>query len=231
MTENEAQLKQQFTQARGRIGRLASTLVGDDAAEQAVNDAEIQFSQMLPSIAYRDNPNHPHAGDLFSCAINLALFLAIKDQGIDEHQFGRAMIRGITKALAAQKDSAHQSESTGPSSAEAFVESLRESERSAKPGEFVYEYLPDESNEATGDWAFNIKTCAICHHFGKYDAMDLVPYMCASDDVVSDAQGRGLARNGTIALGAHHCDFRFKAGGEPNRVADQYPERIHLQDL
>ena len=41
MTENEAQLKQQFAQARGRIGRLATTLVGEDAAKKAVDDAEI----------------------------------------------------------------------------------------------------------------------------------------------------------------------------------------------
>ncbi len=74
----------------------------------------------------------------------------------------------------------------------------------------------------------NIKSCAICHAFSKYDAMDLVPYMCASDDVVSDRGGQGLRRNGTIALGRHECDFRYERGGEPLRVAEQYPERIRI---
>ena len=72
----------------------------------------------------------------------------------------------------------------------------------------------------------NIKSCAICHAFSKYDAMDLVPYMCAMDDVASEIGDLGLRRTGTIALGATHCDFRYERGREPLRLADQYPERI-----
>ena len=33
-----------------------------------------------------------------------------------------------------------------------------------------------------------------------------------------------------LALGAGSCDFRFKAGGEPLRVAELYPDRIRLAD-
>ena len=56
----------------------------------------------------------------------------------------------------------------------------------------------------------------------------MVPYMCSFDDVVSDAGDQGLRRTGTIALGASHCDFRFRQGGKPRRLAEQYPERIQL---
>lgn len=79
------------------------------------------------------------------------------------------------------------------------------------------------------DRGMNITSCAICHLFGKRGAMELVPYMCAFDDVVSDAGGQGLRRTGTIALGATHCDFRFRDGGEPLRLAEQYPDRIRLK--
>ena len=237
LPENEAKMKLAFDEARPRLGRLANELVDPGPAAIAIDQAEVEFAAMLPGIAYRDHPDHPHAADLFACAINLALFLALKNQGVDEHQFGRAMLLRIEKALAGQhqrptisKDSTENSETNRAAAAKQFVETLKESERSAKPGEFVYEYLADESNPETGDWAFNIKSCAICHHFQKYDAMGLVPYMCASDDVVSDAQGRGLARTGTIALGASHCDFRYQAGGKPNPVADQYPDKIRLLD-
>lgn len=74
----------------------------------------------------------------------------------------------------------------------------------------------------------NIKSCAICHLFSQHDAMDLVPYMCASDDVISDKSGQGLMRSGTIALGASHCDFRFKKDGEGRALSGQYPEKIKL---
>ena len=79
------------------------------------------------------------------------------------------------------------------------------------------------------DWGMNVKSCAICSSFSKYDAMDLVPYMCASDDVMSDQGEQGLRRTGTIAVGAHQCDFRYKSGGEPQHIAEEYPERIRLK--
>jgi len=75
----------------------------------------------------------------------------------------------------------------------------------------------------------NVKSCAICSMFSKYDAMDLVPYMCASDDVESDRDGQGLRRNGTIATGARRCDFRYKRGGEPQRIAEQHPDQIQME--
>ena len=78
------------------------------------------------------------------------------------------------------------------------------------------------------DWGMNVKSCAICHSFSKYDAMDLVPYMCATDDVMSDKGKQGLRRTGSIAVGAHQCDFRYKRGGEPGHLSKQYPHKIQV---
>ena len=74
----------------------------------------------------------------------------------------------------------------------------------------------------------NIKSCGICHQYAKYDAMDLVPYMCATDDVESDKSNLGLRRTGSIAVGAHLCDFRYKRGAEPQRLATQHPDKIRV---
>ena len=232
-TENLEEIKAFFVRDRGRLERLATELVGPDAASSAVDAAESEFIDMLSDIAYRENPDHQHAGDLFGSAMNLALFLVVRDQGIDAHRFGAAMIERINKALAAlrSKRSRAEPKQPDPGAAQTFIDAMQESQTSATPGEFVYEYLPDESNRDTGDWAFNIKSCAICHHFRKYDAMDLVPYMCASDDVMSDSQGRGLVRTGTIALGSKHCDFRYQKGGTPKAVADLYPDRIRVRPV
>ena len=110
----------------------------------------------------------------------------------------------------------------------AFVASAEASQRDAVPGEYVFEaFLGDRKDF---DWAMNVKSCAICHAFSKYDATDLVPYFCAADDVISDQAHQGLRRTGTIALGAHQCDFRYKRGGEPRRLATQYPDRIRVAE-
>lgn len=61
--------------------------------------------------------------------------------------------------------------------------------------------------------------------------MSLVPYFCAVDDVMSDKGNQGLRRTGSLALGASHCDFRYWRGGQPNRLAEQYPEQIRFVQI
>ena len=102
-----------------------------------------------------------------------------------------------------------------------------ESQREAGVGEFVFEI---DTDDAGVDYAMNIKSCAICHQFSKFGAMELVPYMCAADDVFSVRGDQGLQRTGTIALGAHRCDFRYRRGGEGRPLANAYPENIRILD-
>ncbi|MCZ6616861.1 MAG: L-2-amino-thiazoline-4-carboxylic acid hydrolase, partial [Gammaproteobacteria bacterium] len=91
-----------------------------------------------------------------------------------------------------------------------------------------YTFLLVYGDRETYDWGMNVKSCGICYQFSKYDAMDLVPYMCATDDVMSDLGHQGLRRTGTIAVGAHQCDFRYQRKGEPGHLADKYPDRIRI---
>lgn len=198
---------------------LARAFVDDP--EVVVKDAEERFDAMVPTMAYVDSPNHPMAGALFECSALLALQLALAERGVDVHEFGSAMLDGMATAM-----STSEPEERTPEMLRAFIEAAAASQRDPQPGQFVFELLRgDESS----DWGMNITSCAICHQFSKHDAMDLVPYMCACDDVVSDARGQGLRRTGTIALGAHQCDFRYQQGGTPVRVAEQYPERIRIR--
>jgi hypothetical protein len=96
--------------------------------------------------------------------------------------------------------------------------SARASQENPQADEFVWEIV----EEPGSDLALNIQSCAVCAAYAKHDAMDAVPYVCALDDVMSDALGLGLRRTGTRALGADACDFRYEPGGEPLRLRDQY---------
>jgi hypothetical protein len=97
-----------------------------------------------------------------------------------------------------------------------------------QPGAFEFDVR--WIDESTGHWAMEMSRCGICQLFGQFDALDLVPYMCATDDVMSSAQGQGLRRTGTIALGSLHCDFDYRSGRPTSPVADLFPERIRLLD-
>ena len=221
--ENEQSVRTVFEQSKPYNMRIVKEFVED--ADSLMEDAATIFDDMIPEMAYVDSPQAPMASSLFGCSASLAVYLALQKRGVDAHAFGSVMLKRMTAAPAPEPQEQADDGATPRERFAKFIEAGEASQRDAAPGEFVFEaFLGD----ARGEWGMNVKSCAICHAFSKYDAMDLVPYMCAYDDVVSDRGSQGLRRHGTIALGRHECDFRYEHGGEPLRVAEQYPERIQL---
>ena len=221
--DNEQRVKEFFGLIRPMYARLVATLVDD--AETVMAEAEKLFTDMIPDMAYVDQPEHPMANSVFGCSAALAVFLVLRKLDVSEHAFGRAMLDALAKRPApAPPDDEQAMQDTF----DRMAKTADASQRNAKPGEFIFEVYRGDGG--THDWGMNIKSCAICHAFARHDAMSLVPYMCASDDVMSDAGNQGLRRTGTIAVGAHQCDFVYQRGGEPLHLADLYPERIRVVD-
>ena len=213
-----------FTQAHVRLTRLAGRFVSD--VDAVIAEASAIFDEMLPGLAYLDKPEHPLASALFTCSVNLSLYLALKQRGVSVHAFGSAMLTGLTRApipVPQESDEALRER------LKHFAALAEASQSNAAPGEDVVEFVSGEN--AKFEWGYNVKSCAICHQAAKYDAMDLVPYFCAVDDVMSDKGNQGLRRTGSLAVGALHCDFRFTRGGEPHRLVEQYPEQIRFVQI
>jgi hypothetical protein len=223
----EEVVREVFAGAEEPFKHLAARFI--DGAETAVEEAREIFERMIPGMAYIDRPRHPMASSVFGCAANLALYLALKERGVDAHGFGVAMLQGMATGREREPAPAQPADDRPVQERFAgFLEAANESQSEAESGEFVFEaFLGDRKDS---DWGMNVKSCAICSLFAQHDAMDLVPYMCATDDVESDLDSQGLRRSGTIALGASQCDFRYKRGGEPLRLIEQYPEQIRSAD-
>ncbi len=213
-----------FNQANVRLTRLAGRFVSD--VDAVIAEASAIFDEMLPVMAYIDKPQHPLASALFICSVNLSLYLALKQRGVDVHAFGSAMLTGLTRAPIRVPQ---ETDEMLRERLKQFPLIAEASQTSAAPGEDVVEFVSGEG--ADFEWGYNVKSCAICHAAAKYDAMDLVPYFCAVDDVMSDKGNQGLRRTGSLAVGASHCDFRYTRGGEPQRLAAQYPERIRFVQI
>ena len=226
MGDNEEFVRGFFRRNEARSRALAAVFVGD--VDEVMEDAAAHFERMLPGMAYVDAPRKALARDLFGCSVLLALYLALSERGVDVHDFGRQVIEGMSAGGPAPAVNAPARDTRSP--VERFREFIAAGEASreeAKPGEFVFEAFFGDGEET--DWGMTVQSCAICHAFGKHDAMELVPYMCATDDVMSDRQGQGLRRTGTLALGVQSCDFRYKPGGEPKHIAVLHPTRIRLK--
>jgi hypothetical protein len=222
--KREQHVKSIFSSRRKYNSRMVAALVDD--VEAVMDEASLQFDEMIRDMAYVDSPEKPMALSLFACNVILSVYLPLKTRGVDVHQFGRMVIekmKQIPNKSSGEEDS--QTSSVPPDFA-GFIKGGQESSEHPVEGEFVFEAFRGEEDDF--DWGMNISSCAICHSFAKYDAMDLVPYMCATDDVMSDMGHQGLRRTGSIAVGAHHCDFIYDANGEASRIAGLYPDKIRL---
>lgn len=209
-----------FTPAQMRLARLASRFFED--AQAVVAEAEVIFDAMLPTMAYVEKTDHPLASALFICNVNLSLYLALKQRGVDVHVFGDALLNGLRRAPIPPQP--ELSEEAKQMQLAQFLQAAQASQTNPQSGEDVFEVVEGEDF----DWGYNVKSCALCHSASQHNAMEVVPYMCAVDDVISDKHNQGLRRTGSIALGASHCDFRYQHGGHPRRLAEQYPELIRI---
>jgi hypothetical protein len=162
---------------------------------------------LMDRLAYLDTPGRTLAGALFFSAVHLAVWLALREEGVDVHDFGAAIL-------------SHRDE-LPPVIDEDAVEKNWFEASGRHSGEFKVEIVRDEDYYM----GYDITACAECSLYAQYDAMDLMPYMCASDDY-DQSQPPGLRRTGTIALGHDHCDFRFRRDDRPPTLAELYPDRI-----
>lgn len=194
-----------------------------ESPDVIVAEARSAFIELEPDIPYLDNPLHTMAEAVLFSAVGLAFLKPIRSRDYDPHSVGRA-IYAFSKKF---NESATSSKDASRSDS-ARNKSKREADESRQLNDnkiFVWETVDAKDEEASG---YNVTSCAICHLYGTYDAIDLVPYMCAGDDLVSDAYDQGLRRNGTIALGAQSCDFRFHYGQPGEPLAARFPDAIKL---
>ncbi len=221
--DNERFVRSVFEQARPWQIAMVANLVDD--ADAVMAEAAAIFDEMILNMAYVDKPRDPMATNVFGCAAEIAVYVAASKRGVDVHEFGNALLIARTnmppQELEGPKDSRPMQERFAE-----FIATGETSQTREDTGEFVFEAFLGDRQEF--DWGMNITSCGVCYLAAQHDATELVPYMCATDDIVSDRDGQGLRRTGAIAVGSRQCDFRFKRGGEPQPLSAQYPDLIRI---
>ncbi len=223
--ENEQQVRGYFDRSHSYFSAVVEQLTDD--VDAVMEEASAFFDDMIQDMAYVDSPDKAMADSLFASSVLLALYLPLKSRGVDVHEFGNRVIAKMSEPPrpSSKKRNAAPVQSM-PDDFDKFIRQGKLSQESGATGEFVFDAFRGHGDDYK--WGMNITSCAICHAFSKYDAMDLVPYMCATDDVVSDKGNHGLRRSGSIGVGARHCDFIYQDGAEAVHIAGLYPDKIRL---
>ncbi len=80
----------------------------------------------------------------------------------------------------------------------------------SNPDGFIANIITDKKETMGLGYGIDILECGICKLFKKHNYQEYSSILCEVDHITSDLAGLKLVRNGTIALGAKKCDFRWE---------------------
>jgi len=82
--------------------------------------------------------------------------------------------------------------------------------KNSNPGGFIANIITDKQETLGLGYGVDIIECGICKLFKKHNYQKYSSILCEVDAITAELAGLKLIRNGTIALGAKKCDFRWK---------------------
>jgi len=80
----------------------------------------------------------------------------------------------------------------------------------SNPDGFIANIITDKRETLGLGYGVDILECGICKLFNKHNYQKYASILCEVDALTSSLAGLKLVRNGTIALGAKKCDFRWE---------------------
>lgn len=78
------------------------------------------------------------------------------------------------------------------------------------PDGFSVRIITDKKETHQLGFGIDILECGICKLYSKHQGSEFAKILCEVDEITSELAGLKLIRKGTIAMGAHKCDFRFQ---------------------
>jgi len=190
--------------------------VDSDAVDTVIGEARNEYERLIPEIPYIGEKNIFMRHLLFASQ-GLALYRTLRKRNMTVEEIGKIlctmvelhayrmpwMLRKIVGRLM-----------FSGLMIEKYKKTAEGSRKREFPGNWVCTFV---QGDGTGfDYGFDIHECGLLKFFRAQGAEDVVPYLCATDYIVSRAIGEGLMRTMNLARGGDKCDFRFRRKGEEN---------------
>jgi hypothetical protein len=192
---------------------------GEEAADAILAEAAVEFERLIPEIPYIGGKDNPLTDTLEQMISMLALYRALKERGSTVEEVGELIVwmaRRWTEQFPAFARSTIGRLYMSRFWRRRMARRAAVSQQRQYAGNFVYEVV--EGDGETFEWGIDYVECGVVKFFEQQAADELTPTMCQLDFFLFQALGLNLARQGTIAQGCTHCDFRFsKASTSPYR--------------
>ena len=187
---------------------------GKTATVEIIDETRREFEALIPRIPDVGD-KEPFTRFLISTAQYLVLYRAMQNHGLSLEEAGQ-LLYTITDRIYSNYPRFLLLFLSDSVFSDKIIQKVREgaeeSQRQEYPGDYVFSFV--EGDGVDFDYGVDYTECGACKFLEAEGALELAPYVCASDVIFSDKLGWGLRRTMTIAEGYSKCDFRFKKGGK-----------------
>lgn len=187
-----------------------------ERAARLVEEIEEHFAIIRPDVAFSTVSSNPIDRRLEMCAYFLAFIKTLDEEGRSFEEIREICLEVVT-AYVQPRNRIHQWMKRLPAlilptwPGKVMVRWLkRKLGRKGHEDGFVAMIITDPGETYGFGYGFDIVECGICKLFKKHDYARYASILCEVDEVTSALAGLKLIRTGTIANGAHKCDFRFE---------------------
>ena len=192
------------------IGEYVLAQYGPEKAGAIKKTSMERFREILSDLPDIGGDKSPLIWTYIEAAVALGFFLAARAHGLSFEDAGRFTFdlietyflseEGLDSLQKATPESIHQQRETMKS----------HSGTPLTPDSWCYVYVEPAGNSFDIGW--NNTECGIIKLYGKYGALEYVPFICMIDSIIYPLRGLGLKRTHTL-VEADHCDFRVTLGG------------------
>jgi hypothetical protein len=187
-----------------------------ETSENLILNIEREYDLISRSVDFARKSSNPIDRRLNFSAYFLALVKVLDDRG-ENYDTILLISLGIVKEYVKPKNRVHSALKKLPlklvgNPITKQVLKLFDKKVSVKsnPEGFVARIIMDKNETYGLGYGIDILECGICKLFKKHQLERYASILCEVDEITSAMAGLDLIRTGTIANGAHKCDFRFK---------------------
>jgi hypothetical protein len=203
-----------FEKSIARTKFLIISHYGEEQANAIMDESRQEYENLIPQIPYIGDKN-PGLIFLLPTTRLLAIYRVLQKKGHTVESAGQ-LINEMTKVELKALPGFIRRIIGYLWFSSWFLNRLKKRAKKSQereyPGDFVFNYIEGDGQKF--DYGIDYIECANCKFLSAQGALELAPYICATDKITSEMLGWGLNRTRTLADGNEKCDFRFKKGGK-----------------
>ena len=210
--ENKQSLLRDFDKTVKKFGRKALLMHFDAGSTNTIiKEIRYRFEGLIPKLPYVGGKRSAWTTDLVQSAWALALYRTLQTLGLNADQTGKILFEVINLRLYSYPKVLRKlfgRWTFSQVSMRKMKKQAHESHQRFFPDGWVWTYKRGDGKDF--DFGYDVIECGLYKFFQKEKAIELLPYLCQTEFLKSEALGTGLTRMTTLAEGQTVCNFRSR---------------------